>query len=103
MADYKAEQVAGSSWQRCYRVTIQNNRGAIPSVTFDEQRITLLGDREIAENVDSCSDTFNPSSVIEIRNPNTGEKTGQTITQAELYAIVYSLYIQAAKARDARA
>jgi len=59
-----------------------------------------MPDREVVLNVDSCSATFDPQGVIDVRNPETGELTGATVTQAELYAIVYSLYIQTATARD---
>jgi hypothetical protein len=33
-------------------------------------------------------------------NPETGEATGATVTHAELYAILFSLYMQTAVERD---
>lgn len=33
-------------------------------------------------------------------NPETGEPTGATVTHGELYAILYSLYMQTALERD---
>lgn len=102
MADYKAQEITGTAWQRCHKVTVLNNRNSTPTITFDEQKVYLMPDREVVLNVDSCSATFDPSGVIEIRDPNTNQKTGQTVTQAELYGIVYSLYLQTAEARDAQ-
>lgn len=102
MADYKTQEISGSSWQRCYKVTVLNNRNSTPTITFEEQKVYLMPDREVVLNVDSCSATFDPAGVIDLRNPETGDKVGHTITQAELYAIIYSLYMQTAEARDNR-
>ncbi len=100
MADYQAKEVTGHEWQRCYRVVVTNNRNSTPTITFEEQKVIVLPDREVIQNCDSCSASYDPTGAIEVRNPETGEKMGYTVTQAELYAIVYSLYIQTATARD---
>jgi len=49
----------------------------------------------------ACQTLYVPSAVIEILDPATNNPTGETITQQNLYNILYSLYIATAKARDA--
>ena len=102
MADYKAQEITGTAWQRCYKVTVLNNRNSTPTITFDEQKVYLMPDREVVLNVDSCSATFDPEGEIDVLNPETGESTGLKMTQAQLYAAVYSLYIATATARDGK-
>jgi hypothetical protein len=40
------------------------------------------------------------ANVGKMLNPETGEATGATVTHAELYAILFSLYMQTAVERD---
>lgn len=103
MSDYKESNIAGTSWQRCNEVQIFNTRGAVPKVKFyEEQIIVLEGSGEIRQAVGSIEVGFDPAKVVPILNPETGDGTGQTITYAEAYAILYSAYLAAAKERDAQ-
>ncbi len=51
------------------------------------------GEFKSSENVDAINNTFKPDSSFDVINPVTGEATGATMTEGELAAILYSLWI----------
>jgi hypothetical protein len=103
MANYNEISVAGNVWTRCSSVYIGNNYGVTPTITFGEQQLIALENLApmVVNSNTSCSTEFDAAANIAILDPATGNPTGQTVTQQELYNIVYSLYIATAKARDA--
>ena len=104
MPDYREDTVIGYSWQRCCQIVIDNTRGATPTVRFDEQRVIAMGDAgEVRTPVGTLAVEFDPSHVIPLRDPRTGELTGETTTYGAAYALLYSAYLDAALARDAAA
>lgn len=105
MADYKQSEIAGTRWTRCNRISILNphsSQGA-PSVVFDEEDAIAIGSSIVTL---PCSlapipfVNFNPSEVIDIYDPMTGEKTANTITMGEIYALMFSAYMTKATMRD---
>lgn len=104
MADYKETSVTGSSWQRCHQVVVDNRRTATPSIRFDEERITALDDGDtVRRDLGTLVVPYDAAAVVALRDPATGEVTGETMTHEEIYAILYSTYIGTALARDAAA
>lgn len=104
MADYKETAVTGSSWQRCHQVVIDNRHGNAPSIRFDEERVTALSDGDsVHRALGALTVPHDPAAVVELRDPATGEPTGETVTHAEVYTIIYSIYLGTALARDAAA
>lgn len=102
MANYKETNVTGTQWKRAYRVQIDNVIDQIPRLTFDEQTITILDSETITKPVGHVTAMFDPTYVINLKNPQTGEAIpGATATETDLYVILYSLYIQLAEERDA--
>lgn len=102
MPDYQHSAIAGSKWKRCCRIVIENPMNAIPSVLFVEEEVINLGEGEpIARMVSNCSASLaDPSEVIGLRNPETWELTGATVTMGELYVGIASAYWQKALERD---
>lgn len=102
MANYNETPVVGSTWTRCSNIYIANNYGVTPTITFGEQQLIAIENQPplVVNTNTSCMAIFNGSSDIVILDPATGDPTGQTVTQQELYNILYSLYIATAKARD---
>lgn len=96
MADFKQTEVYGTSWQRCFNVNISNPRNAQPLVRLDQELIANVGGKEFSQMVESITFPFDPAILIQLRNPNTGETTGATMTGAQVYVALYSLYIQKA-------
>ena len=103
MANYEEAQVAGVKWKRCHRIEIRNPvPPATPVVDFVEQEIMFTDAfTSIPLNESSLSIAFNPAAIIDVYNPVTLEKTGQTFTHADLYGMLFSAYMTVAKARDA--
>jgi hypothetical protein len=104
MADYKQSTVAGTAWQRCSEVRIANpyqGFGGTPLVTFGEEQIINVGGKYVRQYVGELHKGFDPAATIAMLNPVTGESLGTTVTHGELYAILFSLYMQTAQERDA--
>lgn len=114
--NYRESNITGSTWVRCRAVTITNphesqlvapgplSTGVQPTAYFqEEQVVTLPNNQVILRDLGSCQKAFSPSAVIPLLDPTTGLPTGTTVTHGELYAILYSLYIQTATERDAAA
>lgn len=102
MSNYRETTIAGTSWVRCSTVIIQNELGETPSVVFSEQKaINLDGAQQIVQPMGSVRLGFDPAATLALVDPDTSLPTGETITHAEAYRILYSAYLQAAMARDA--
>ena len=103
MSTYIESTVTGQVWTRCNQIAIDNRRGITPTVRFEEERIALLDDGdEMRKPAAGITLDFDAARVIPLRNPTTGEPTGQTTTYGQVYGILYSAYIAAAQERDAR-
>lgn len=104
MADYQETTLTGQAWQRCRQIVIDNRRGAPPNVRFDEERILLLDDgSEAASLLGNLTLDYDPERLIPLRDPVSGELTGETLSYGAVYQVLYSAYLDAALARDAAA
>jgi hypothetical protein len=107
--NYKETIATGTSWVRCRAITITNafqenipgHIPEIPTAYFTEEKVVNLEGVKMLIPVGSCSKVFNPFDEITLINSATGEITGETVTHAKLYEILYSLYLQTAQERDA--
>lgn len=98
---YQETQVTGSRYRRAKYVNINNSKGQVPQISFEEERITVLDDgKSFSESVGSLSTAFDATSIIPLLDPETGEDTGNTMTQAEVFQALYSLYFKLAAERD---
>ena len=101
MSNYSEQPVTGVEWTRCKRIVIDNPLAQVPAIKFDEETaLTTTGGATLKTALGYLTVPFDPAAVIDIHNPLTGEPTGQTVTQGDVYALVYSAYLTAAKARD---
>ena len=100
-ANYKETTATGTTWTRCTRVVVNNDINETPYVLFFEQQVFNLEGQQTLKDSGVLRQDFEPDAVIPLINPQTGEATGATVTQAEAYAVLYSAYLQAAMARDA--
>jgi hypothetical protein len=101
MSDYKEEVGSGKLWKRCHCAIIYNKINEPKSILFLEEEAIKLGEKVASNEVSRCSQEFNPSAEIIILDTETLEPTGEIVTQAKLYQIMSSLYLQTAKDRDA--
>lgn len=104
MPDYQESKVTGQAWQRCHQVVIENPRHGSKVVRFDEERVLALdGNAEVRTPAGTLAVPFEPGTLIPLRDPATGELTGQTSSYGAAYVLLYSAYLAAAEARDAAA
>ena len=107
MTDYKEQSIPGTltSYQRCHQITIQNpyNDISAANVRFDEEVIKTLPDGEVIKSSPQnggITKEFDPSVVIQLRDPTTWELTGESTTMGALMAAIGSAYWQFALERD---
>lgn len=100
MPDYKETTHVITEWQRCFRAVVEHQRHEVPRIDFLEEVVTINGSEE-RRQVPGCSVTYSPADILPMRNPEDDEFTGETMTQAEVYAVLYSVYRWAADQRDA--
>lgn len=91
----------GKSWTRCAGVTIANPAVGQPTIVFSESTVVEIGPLKVEQPAGVLAGVFAPTATIGLRNPETGELTGDTVTQQHLYQVLYSLYMQKALERDA--
>lgn len=100
-ADYRGETVEGRRWRRAAKVTILNPYMGVPTVAIDEEQITSIEGQVSAKPTDVLTTTVDLTSVIPLRDPDTGALLGRSVTHGEAYVMLYSLYRQLGEARDA--
>lgn len=101
MSDYKETTVTGSQWQRCCAINIDNTYGQAPTVRLQEEQITNVNGELFKKPVGGLSVPFDLAAEIELLDPTTGLPLGATMTQGQIHVALWSLYMQAAAARDA--
>ena len=113
--NYKKTTATGTSWVRCRAITITNPLAGAedadpftrlpigPTAHFTEEKVLSLDGANVQLPAGSCSKVFNPADTITLLDPTTGEPTGEAVTHAALYGILFSLYMQTAIERDALA
>lgn len=103
MSNYKETQIAGTRWTRCGVIQIVNPYQRTPAIQFAEECVTSLGEDEepMIHARGGITVPFDPAKEIALRDPDTGELTGQIATYGDVYVLMYSAYMDAATARDA--
>ena len=100
MANYNEQTGSGTSWTRAKQVIINNNYNTTKNIVFFEEDIATVGDKVFQSNAGMLTAQFNPQGIINLRDLQTGERTGNVVSQALVYQAIYSLYLDLAEARD---
>lgn len=100
MSNYKQSSSVGTSWQRACRVVIDNPLGGTPVANIVEEEVVSLGGKTITTPCSNLYVDFDPAAEIALIDPETGMPTGETRSHVDLYVMLHSLYIQAARLRD---
>ena len=110
--NYNQSDISGTSWTRCRQVVINNplpGKGPIdivtglavgPNCVFFEETALQTQTEVLTFDSGACQQKYTPSKSIALLDPATSNPTGESVTQEKLYQILYSLYIETAKARD---
>jgi len=100
--DYKESTVAGTKWQRCSRIDIDNRINVTPTVAFYEEVAINTGEEVITKDVGQLYlqfDQIAANKSYDIINPETGVVV-DSMTGQQIYAVLHSLYMATAKSRD---
>lgn len=101
-ANYSETSITGTEWKRCVRMTFTNPHAGTGVVRFEEEKaISIDGHVNLTPVNELFVRAFAADGSFPLRNPETGATIGTSMTHAELYAVLYSLYIAEATARDA--
>lgn len=100
MANYKETTGTATGWRRAKQVVINNPYQDQKNILFFEEDIAILDEKVFKSESGMLKATYDPTKLIGLRNPDTGELTGSTISQGLVYQALYSLYISLAEARD---
>lgn len=101
--DYKQSAVNGTSWQRCQLAVVQNPLNGVPSIIFEEEQAINVGGEVVQRSVGNCRLTFDPAATFPLLDAGTGQPTGAMMAHQDLYAALFSLYMQTAATRDGAA
>lgn len=101
MPNYKEAPVSGTQWQRCNQVVIDNPYGGVPTVSMREEMIVTLNGDRFSRSAPGLTFAFDPSEVIPLLDPTTGQPTGQSVTAGSIYVALASMYAMKAAQRDA--
>ena len=109
MPNYRENQTSAVSWRRAFSGVIHNplpGAGA-PRIEFTEQDVVSADGKVLSANqvfdFEPVSIQFDPAGVIDLRDPDSGATTGETMTHQQLRQALYSLYMAGALGRDERA
>ena len=101
---FNQKTVNGESWTRAKRLVFENPLSGTMMLRFMEEEAIVIGEKVIREPAGSIDLEFKAAEdfmgMIDIMDPETGELTGSSISYQELYAIMYSAYIQQVKKRN---
>ena len=100
MGNYKESQLTVTPFTRARQIIINNPYNGNPSIEYKEERILEVEKQVISRDMGTLSVPVLLDRVIPIRNPETGELTGDNIPMTNAYAIIYSAYWQDALLRD---
>lgn len=102
--DYRQQTFTGSKWTRCLHLEANNPYGGQPSIRFDEEeRVSLQDGQTLGKATGAISRPFtDPLAEFPLLDPTTGAPTGGNLTHGQVYAILWSLYMDSAKLRDAQ-
>lgn len=87
----------GVTWTRCNRVILENPYGEEKSCKFFLEDIVSINNTTVKTDRGMIQKAYNPEETIPLRNLDTGEPTGETVTHQYLYQILQSLFVKTAQ------
>lgn len=104
---YNSTTLTATKYYRCGSISISNPLEGTPMINLHEEEVLDTGDGGTpivrpSKRTNRLSVAYDPTLVIQERNPDTGELTGGSFTLGDMYGRLYSMYIQKAMERDAQ-
>jgi hypothetical protein len=104
MSNYRETTAESTFWRRAYQVVINNPLEEIPKdILFFEEDVVSVDSTVITNKAGFIRTNYDKTAFINLRDPETGEPTGNLIPQSQVYQALYTMYIDAAIARDIKA
>lgn len=101
--DYRQGDISGKKWRRSLHGEFSNPYSGQSWIRFDmEDRIVLSDGTTLGTPAGSVTRQFtDPAEILPLLDPMSGKQVGKTITHGEIYAILWSLFIESATQKDA--
>ena len=103
MSNYRESSASGTSHVRAHTVVF-NNQEQYKSAEFHEEKVIVMEDGEvIRKRTGAINESFtveNSVNEFPVIDPISGQDTGATATYGQVYALLYSLYLELAVSRD---
>lgn len=94
---FNQQSGAADSYVRCPQIVIDNRLGGTPAITFAQETIITAPSGQVTHvPMQPIPLVFDPTKVIDIIDPTTGQPTGATATMTDVYNLIYSAYMLAA-------
>lgn len=100
---YKRQNAEVSTYLRANKIVMNNPLSGIPDIHIYEERVLDMAGEVSTRPVTIFSKPFSPTNAateFALLDPETFSPTGQTVTYADVYAIIASLYMSLAHERD---
>lgn len=94
MINFDKLTATGITWTRCNRVMIDNPYGSPKSCKFFLEDLVAINNTTVKTERGFIEKGYNSQELIPLRNPETGELTGESVTHEYLYQILHSLFIK---------
>lgn len=99
--EYSESTVTGNAYVRARKVIIDYKLDQLPVATFIRERVMTLGAETLKTPVANVSGVYDAEATIALRDPEDGTLTGDTMTQAQVFQALYSLFYQLSVEADA--
>jgi len=103
MVNYKESPISGTEYQRARLISITNDLNSPNTITFVEELIKHVGNKEIHSDVSEIYKVLTPENQLtsfDLLNPMDDTVIGSA-TYQDLYVLLYSMYIALVAERDA--
>jgi hypothetical protein len=101
MNNYKQTAVSGDSYERAFRIIVENKKGDTPHMTFQNEMLLNVNGTEQHLDADSFTSYFDPAATFPLINPMDDSPLGQTGSDIQFQVLLYSKYVDARNKRDA--
>ena len=103
MSNYRESSASGTSHVRAHTVVFNNNE-QYKSAEFHEEKVIVMEDGDvIRKRTGAINEAFtveNSVNEFPVIDPISGQDTGTTASYGQVYALLYSLYLELAVNRD---
>lgn len=101
-ANFQEVIVTGPKWRRCNRMVIDDPFKGTPVVTIVTENVAALDDGSIVrQDAPQVSVIFEPTATVDLVDPETLAPLGKSMTHAEIYTALFSLFVQEVTAQEA--